>query len=81
MKRKSIVSLSAALPIAALAVGTTLAHPPSASATTLPATPAKAVQNVAAEASYVIIIVTGEQQATAGITSADHAAAAKSLDT
>jgi hypothetical protein len=82
MKRKTIVSLSTALPIAALAVGTALAQPPSAKApTTLPASPAKSVAANAAEEDYIIIIVTGEEDASAGIKSADRAATAKSLDT
>ena len=80
MKRKSIVSLSAAIPVAALAVGTAFAHPPIASATTLPSSPAKAVHAAAAQSSYIIIIITGAQQASSGIKSADGAAAAKSLD-
>jgi len=82
MKRKSIVSLSAALPIAALTLGTAFAHPPVAAATTLPSTPAKAVASAADAVSYIIIIITGADQAAAssGIKSADGAAAAKSLD-
>ena len=80
MKRKSIVSLSAALPIAALAVGTAFAHPPVATAATLPSTPAKSVAANSAASSYIIIIITGAQQAASGIKSADSTAAAKSLD-
>ena len=81
MKRKSILSLSAALPIAALVAGTAFAHPPVASATTLPSTPARAVAASAAQSDYIIIIIiTGEQQASSGIQSADKTAAAKSFD-
>ena len=82
MKRKSIVSLSAALPIAALALGTAFAHPPVAQAATLPSSPAKAVAAAAQEMSYIIIIITGADAAAApsGMKSADGAAAAKSLD-
>jgi hypothetical protein len=83
MKRKSLVSLSAALPIAALAAGTAFAHPPVATAATLPSTPAKAVQTAAEAMSYIIIIITGaaDNVASSGIKTTDAAGAAKSLDT
>lgn len=80
VKRKSILSLSAALPVAALTVGALLAHPPSATATTLPSSPAKSVAASASSVSDYIIIVTSDQSAQTGIKSADSAAAAKSLD-
>jgi hypothetical protein len=81
VKRKSILSLSAALPVAALTVGALLAHPPSATATTLPSSPAKSVAaSASAVSDYIIIIITSAEAAQTGIKSADSAAAAKSLD-
>ena len=79
MKRKALVSLSAALPIATLALGSALAQPPKAMASQI-ATPAATVRQVARSSNYIIIIVTGSRLASSGIKATNPSEAAKSLD-
>ncbi len=80
MKRKSLATLAAALPIATLAIGSVLAEPPKAMASQL-ASPAATVQQVALRGThYVIIVVTEPWLAASGIKAKTPAEAAKSLD-